>query len=154
MQQQPSLQQQLLDESSLAVQPSQIPKAGLGLYTLVDIKKDVYIVEYKGAITTWAAADHQDGDNPFIFYINEEHVIDGSKDATSKSKYANDARGLTRVEGLRNNATFIEDGVRVFIQATRNIKAGSEILVNYGPDYWKTVRKNIAIDAASKKTKP
>ncbi len=136
----------ILSETNLEIKSSQIPNAGLGLYTLVDIKNDTYIVEYTGAITTWKEADHQDGDNPYLFYINEDHVIDGSKNTTSKSKYANDARGLTRVQGLRNNSTFIEDGIRVFIQATRNIKAGSEIFVNYGPDYWKTVKKNIEID--------
>lgn len=136
----------IIDEKDLIIQSSLIPNAGLGLFTTIHIPKDAYIVEYLGEITTWELADHQNGDNLYLFYIDENHVIDGSKNMVCKARYANDARGLTRVEKLRNNSTFIEDDKRIYIQASRNIKAGSEILVNYGPDYWKTIRKNIEID--------
>ncbi len=134
-------------EKNLEVKASQIPDAGLGLYTTVDIKKGDKIIEYKGRVTTWKDADHMDGDNPFLFHVTDDHVIDGSKHKKAIARYANDAKGLTRIKGLRNNSEFVEEGVRVFIQATRDIKAGSEIFVDYGPDYWKTVRDNIRIQA-------
>lgn len=134
-------------EKNLEVKTSQIPAAGLGLFTKVAIKKGDMIIEYKGRITSWADADHMDGDNPFLFHVTDEHVIDGSKHKKAIAKYANDAKGLTRIKELKNNSEFVEEGVRVFIQATRDIKAGSEIFVDYGPDYWKTVRDNIKIQA-------
>lgn len=136
----------VIEDKYIEIKTSSIPNAGLGLFTTIDIHKDAYIVEYTGIISSWDDADHQNGDNLYLFYITEDHVIDGSKSKDCKARYANDARGLTRVEKLRNNSTFIEDDKRIFIQATRNIRAGSEILVNYGPDYWKTIRKNIEID--------
>lgn len=35
---------------------------------------------------------------------------------------------------------------RVFIKARANIPAGSEILVNYGKQYWDTARNNAALE--------
>lgn len=142
----------------LEVKTSQIPDAGMGLFTRVDIPKGTYIIEYKGKITSWNDADHMDGDNPFLFHVHDDHVIDGSK-KKSLAKYANDAKGLTRIKGLKNNSEFVEDGVRVYIQAARFIASGSEIFVDYGPDYWKTVKENIKIqtiidaEKAAKKAK-
>lgn len=142
-------------EKNLEVRTSLIPDAGMGLFTTVAIKKGDKIIEYKGRITTWKDADHMDGDNPFLFHVTDDHVIDGSKHKNAIAKYANDAKGLTRIKELKNNSEFVEEGLRVFIQATRNIIAGSEIYVDYGPDYWKTVRENIKIqerlDAQKKK---
>jgi len=133
-------------EAHLEVKPSGIPNAGMGLFTNADIKKGEKIIEYKGLITTWEGADHQDGDNEFVFYVNEDHVIDASKDDTSLGRYANDAKGLRRIKGFKNNSEFMEDGLRVFIVANKNIKAGEEIFTDYGPDYWKTVKENLIID--------
>ncbi len=144
----------LLDENQLEVKTSTIPNSGKGLFTKTDIPKDTRIVEYTGRISSWKDADHQDGNNPYIFYINKNHVIDGSSDPDSLGRYANDARGLTKIKGITNNAIFEKDKLRVYIKAAKKIKAGSEIFVGYGKDYWDTVRKNMAIDAAAtKKTK-
>jgi hypothetical protein len=41
-----------------------------------------------------------------------------------------------------NNSRYVVDGKRVFIEATKNIDAGSEILVSYGKEYWDVVRYN------------
>ncbi len=142
-------------KKSLEVKTSQIPNAGKGLYTKVAIAKGERIIEYTGKVTSWKDADHMDGDNPFIFYVTDDYVIDGSKMKNAIAKYANDARGLTKVRGLSNNSEFEEDGTKVYIVATKDIPAGSEIFVDYGPDYWKTVRSNMKIDAdnAAKKAK-
>ena len=60
-------------------------------------------------------------------------------------RYANDAKGIGRVEGLRNNAQYEiktrKGEKRVFIVATRTIKANDEVLVDYGKDYWKNLNK-------------
>ncbi len=59
----------------------------------------------------------------------------------------NDAKGLNKVKGLNNNAEFIREKFKVFIEAIRDIPAGAEILVSYGKEYWQVIRKNKKIDA-------
>jgi SET domain-containing protein len=125
----------------LQVKKSKLPKAGKGLFTTKPLKKGTRIAEYRGRITTWKKAKAEEGDNAYIFYVNRNHVID-AKPSRAKARYANDARGLQRIKGLTNNSEYIEDGVKVYIEAKKNIPAGSEILVGYGKEYWDTIRKN------------
>ena len=66
-------------EKYLVIKKSTLPGAGKGLFTKKLIPKGTRIVEYKGKITTWKEVDHLDGLNAYIFYINRNHVIDGSK---------------------------------------------------------------------------
>ena len=138
-------------EKQLVIRPSTIPQAGQGLFTTADIPKGARIVEYKGRISTWKEVRHDDGGNAYIYHVSNKHVIDASRMMSSWARYSNDARGLTRIKGLTNNAEYLEEGTRVFIVAKRLIPAGSEILVGYGDEYWKTIRHNIRIDLDRKK---
>lgn len=137
-------------ESKLIVKTSKIPGSGKGLFTKEYIPKGTTIIEYKGKISDWENANHDDGNNPYIFYVNRNHVIDASRRLTSLARYANDGLGLQRVKGLTNNSTYITKQKRVFIKATKDIPAGSEILVDYGKDYWKVIRKNRQEEAQEK----
>jgi len=133
-------------EKKITVRPSGLPGAGKGLFANVFIPKGTRIVEYKGKITTWAAVDGNDGDNGYIYYVKRNHVIDAARHRSAKARYANDARGLVRVKGIKNNAEYIEDGLRVYIKSTRDIAAGQEILVEYGREYWDAIRHNIRVE--------
>jgi SET domain-containing protein len=135
----------MLPSSYLVVQTSLLPGAGKGLFTLVNIPRGTQIIEYIGHITTWAAVK-EDYDNPYIYYFNSKHVIDALPHADALARYANDAAGMSRMPGISNNCFFKKEGKRVFIQARRNIPAGSEILVNYGKGYWDTAIENLRID--------
>ena len=79
--------------------------------------------------------------------MNRNHVIDARNYKKSKARYANDARGLQRIKGFLNNAVYIEKDGRVFIESTRDIAPGEEILVNYGKEYWDAIRYNQKISA-------
>ena len=57
-------------------------------------------------------------------------------------RYANDARGLVTTKGIGNNSRYVVDELKVFIEATKDIPAGSEIFVSYGREYWDVMRKN------------
>lgn len=129
-------------EKQLIVKRSTLKGAGKGLFTTRDIAKGKKIVEYKGKITKWKDVDDQDGLNGYIYYVNRNHVIDASDARDALARYANDARGLVRTEGLSNNCTYRIEGVRVFIYSTRNIPAGSELLVGYGKEYWDIIKEN------------
>ena len=126
----------------LYVKKSLLPQAGKGLFTDEDIKKDTEIIEYLGEIVPWAVCEARadKGEDGYAFWISKNHAIDAYKTLQHMARYANDAKGFGRVEGLRNNSLYVvkrkKGERRVFIVATRTIKAGSEIFVNYGTDYW------------------
>lgn len=146
-----------LFEKHLYVKKSTLPNAGKGLFTKVFIPKGERIVEYKGKITTWKEVKDDDGKNGYIFYVKRYHVIDAFPTKKPLARYANDARGLTRIKGVTNNCDYITDGLKAYIESKKNIEAGAEIFVDYGPDYWKVIRENIAVDkkvkTKSKKSK-
>ena len=85
-----------------------------------------------------------------MYYINRNHVIDAKPYKTALAKYANDANGLVKTKGLRNNSIYVQDNKRVYIKATKNIAAGEEILVPYGKEYWDIIRANNIISAQEK----
>jgi hypothetical protein len=133
------------------VKKSVLPGAGKGLFAGEDIRKGNRIVEYTGEITTWKDVVHDEGKNGYIYYVKRNYVIDAGKTKDALARYANDARGIGRLKGITNNAKYIEDGLQVFIQATKNIPAGGEILVEYGKEYWDAIRYNIKLEAEERK---
>jgi hypothetical protein len=53
-------------EKHLYTRKSQLPKAGKGLFTNIEIPKGTRIVEYKGSIHTWKEVKDQDGYNGYL----------------------------------------------------------------------------------------
>jgi SET domain-containing protein len=139
-----------LYEKHLYVKKSTLPNAGKGLFTKVFIPKGEKIVEYKGRITTWKEVKDDDGKNGYIFYVTRNHVIDAMRTERHLARYANDAKGLSRVNGIRNNCDYITKGIKAYIESNKNIPANSEIFVDYGPDYWKTIKDNLKVEKAEK----
>jgi SET domain-containing protein len=130
---------------SLIVKKSKLPNAGKGLYTKKPIKKGEKIIEYKGEIINWKeyekrVLENRDG---YLFYINNKRCIDAFPTPQHKARYANDAAGLSRVKGLRNNSVYEIVDNKCFIVAQKPIEAGDEIFVDYTKDYWKCVKYNI-----------
>jgi uncharacterized protein len=132
-------------EKQLFVKKSTIPNSGKGLFTKKPITKGTRIVEYKGIISTWKDVADEDGKNGYIFYVTRKHVINALPVKTALARYANDAKGLTRVKGLNNNCDYISDGLHAYIESKKDIPAGAEIFVDYGKDYWKVIRQNIKL---------
>ncbi len=126
----------------LTVKPSQIPGSGMGLYTDDSIAEGELIAEYTGEITSWEKVKN-DWKNTYIYFVNEDHVIDAKDNPEVYARYANDAEGLTNVKHLFNNCEFTNIEGRIYIKALKNISAGEEILIGYGQDYWETVRRNM-----------
>ena len=129
-------------EKHLLVKRSTISLAGKGLFTKVAIPKNTLIVEYKGKISSWKEANHDNGMNGYIYYISRQHVIDAKNYIKALARYANDSRGPRAVKGINNNSEYIREGKKVFIKSTKHIPAGSEILVGYGKEYWDVIKKN------------
>lgn len=132
-----------LSAKNLIVKKSLLPQAGKGLFTKIFINKGALIIQYKGKITSWKDADHDDGKNSYIYYVNKNHVIDASKNKKFLARYANDAAGFKKLKTIKNNSTYIiDENKRVYIRAIKNILPGSEILVGYGKEYWEVQKMN------------
>lgn len=130
----------------LKVKKSQLPNAGKGLFTTHAIKKGEVVCEYEGEHLTWKECEERNqalpGKGAYYFYINSKNCVDAQYTLWAIGRYANDAAGLSRVKGLRNNCKYdIKKGIP-YIVATRNIKAGEEIFVAYGKDYWDAMRQD------------
>lgn len=135
----------IVSPKNLFVKRSTIPGAGLGLFTKKAIPKGALIAEYKGKISTWKEVKHNNGSNPYILFLNNNHVIDALPYKKALARFANDAKGFNKIRGKTNNAIYVSAGNRVYIQATKNIPARAEILVNYGKEYWDTMKYNQSI---------
>ena len=133
----------------LFIKASSIPRSGKGLFTKKFIPKGTRIIEYKGKLTSWKEVDHRNWSNGYIFYIDRNRVVDASTYKKALGRFANDARGLGRIKGLRNNAEYKAEGNKVYIDATRDIPAGAEILVDYGTEYWEVIRHNLKVSKQS-----
>ncbi len=134
-------------EKRLIVKKSTLPGAGKGLFTMVFIPKGSRIVEYKGQIVTWKEIEKMADDrNGYVFFFNNKHCIDAWKTKKGVAHFANDARGIVRVEGVKNNSEYVTEKKRCYIEAAKDIAAGSEILVGYGAEYWQAIRYNIKLE--------
>lgn len=128
-------------EKFLWVKPSRLSGAGKGLFTRIDIPKGTRIVEYKGILKPWSEVKHLDGFNGYLLRINKNIAIDALTSEHLIGRYANDAQGFAKIRGVKNNSEYVTDGLSCYIEATRNIKAGEEIFVGYGKEYWALMYK-------------
>jgi uncharacterized protein len=137
---------------ALTVKTSQLPKAGKGLFTSTPIKKGDKVIEYKGEIIDWKEYEKrvERDEDGYLFFINKKRCIDAWNTPQHKARYANDAAGLSRVKGLKNNSEYEIEGDKCFIVATRDIAAGEEIFVSYTKEYWDCVRYNSSIGRGRK----
>lgn len=138
-------------EKKMVIKKSSLPGAGKGLFTTVFIPKGTRIVEYKGQIVSWKEVEKMADDrNGYVFFFNNQYCIDAWKTKKGIAHYANDAQGLVRIEGVKNNAEYVTEKRRCYIEAARDIPAGSEILVGYGGEYWQAIRYNIRLEQRTK----
>lgn len=130
---------------ALVIKRSRLPGAGKGLFTTKAIRKDNKIIQYRGEIIGYKEYRRRARreEDQYLFYLRRELCIDALHTLQYKARYANDAAGITRIKGLRNNSDYIIFGDSCFIVASRDIKAGEEIFVNYTRPYWECMRKRL-----------
>jgi len=130
----------------LIIKKSRIPGGGKGLFTTSPIRKGDAIVEYKGEKITWEECEKRNRAHsnkaPYLFFISKNNCIDAEFTMDALARYANDAEGFVKVKGLKNNSDYNIIGGKPYIVATRAIRAGSEILVSYGKDYWELMKED------------
>lgn len=128
----------------LYIETSQLPNAGNGLYSAIDIYKDERISIFKGKIlrapqASTIAANNQDQ----YFIIMPNGRIMDSMHTDCFAKYANDAAGLFNSVFKNNAKIALDDENNVCLIAVRKIKSGEEIFCAYGKKYWKKYGKGL-----------
>jgi len=130
----------------MEVKQSNIPGAGMGLFTNGPIKKGDFIMKYEG---TKVARGSDPTDGRYSYYVGNSVII-----GANYARFINDnvafrkftraetvdffhGRKLPRLESPHNIA-FVENAEdeTVDIVATADINAGDELLGDYGFGYW------------------
>ena len=142
-------------QNDFVVKKSNLPGAGKGLFAKKDIKKGERFLEYLGEVVTEAELNRRAEKDIFgyAFYISKKKCIDAYYTPNESARYANDAKGLTKVKGLNNNACYVVYRNSGWLKAERGIQAGDEIFVSYGAEYWRDIRYNIKLDTERKAEK-
>jgi SET domain-containing protein len=104
------------------------PVHGRGVFALADIEAGMLILEYKGQLVSWRAAQRayarssaEDG-HTFFFGLDDGRVIDGAQGGNS-------ARWLNH--SCAPNCEAERDGERVFIRTIHPVAKGTELFIDY-----------------------
>lgn len=114
--------------------------AGLGLYATRPFKKGERIIEYVGRTLT--NAEEYSSRSKYLFEVNSRKTIDGAV-RTNIARYINHSC-------KPNCEPEIERG-HIFIDAIKNIKAGEELVYDYGEEYFNEHIKPYGCRCAKKK---
>ena len=112
------------------VKKSNIDRDGRGLYATKDIKAGARIIEYVGKIITKKQTEESekfDNSKPiYLFDLNSRYDLDGDVSW-------NTARLINH--SCLNNCDYEGKGLKLWVNANRDIKMGEELTCNYGFGY-------------------
>ncbi len=103
---------------------------GLGLSALKLIPAGKRLIEYTGPIITAEEANRSRG--KYLFQLDEKRAINGIL-------HSNIARYINH--SCRPNAEAISSSSRIWIWSRKAIRAGEEITISYGTDYFNEIIK-------------
>jgi len=112
------------------VKKSNIDRNGRGLYATKDIKAGTRIIDYVGKIITKKQTEESekfDNSKPiYLFDLNSRYDLDGNVSW-------NTARLINH--SCLNNCDYEGKGLKLWVNANRDIKMGEELTCNYGFSY-------------------
>ncbi|MBX7154826.1 MAG: SET domain-containing protein [Bacteriodetes bacterium] len=115
------------------VRPSQITAAGLGLWAVRDIKRNTHLFNYEGERLLKREYNERYEDSHLGVYgieLNRRIVIDACRTDSGIARYICSYQG----SGQKPNIKYESDGKVIEMITTRFIKAGEEILGDYGEE--------------------
>lgn len=126
----------------LRVTRSSIVGAGMGLVAARNIARGSHIADYTG---DELVLTHDGVGGPYVLAMTQRSAIDAARTNTGYGRWANDPRGAD----TGPNSEFVLNPARRTgrLRATRNIAKGDEILVSYGPAYWRAFGPNAKLVA-------
>lgn len=122
-----------LTKEEYTIKKSTIPKSGNGAYTNVDLKKGYTLGYYKGRKLNVEQYNNLKNDN-YVWELSSSRgpfYIDGSI-----KRYSNWLRYVNHKTGNKANLEPYQYRGKMYYHTTKKIKAGSELFIDYGDDYW------------------
>ena len=132
-----------MSAAALMVAPSTLPQAGLGLFTLRPLKKNVIVCPYgvvkrAYADVDWWDRDPCDGRCDYALEITPTHFIDGF----NNGNIALGARANTILNPLTHRSHLAKVNViyqriakEYYLVTRKAVQAGEELFAYYGPSF-------------------
>lgn len=116
----------------LRIMKSEIPDAGMGVFTTKVIPKGATVCQYTGDEVVEKDPDYA---NPYALQIKKKpptFIVADETNEPGEGRWVNDGRGV-----LPNNAKLVynKKSEMASVKALRKIEVGEEILVDYGEEY-------------------
>lgn len=150
-----TVNEKYVEREMIEMKPSGIPGAGKGVFAKKDIPNNTDLGFYRGEHLTDKEFETKFSNAGLGTYVltldepsdnNKKFYVDGLKKGNWTSRI-NSPKGTTN----KANIVFYTDGRVV---SKRNIKAGEELFVGYGPKYWNNrYWKNNSNNNSTKKVK-
>ena len=128
-------------EDKFEIRHSSIPQAGMGIFAKEPISANQRIGHYQGELKTSEQFEKM-RDTTYTFEISKK-VANRYKlfyiDAKNKRKsnflrYINGAK--TSSQRRKINTTAYQYKEKIFYKTTKAVKAGEELIIDYGDSYW------------------
>ncbi len=128
----------MFDTKKYYLDRSTIKQAGYGVFSKRDLPAKTRIDEYLGEII-----DDEEGakrqDKTYFFRVmhkdGNSHIIDALPHEHSNiMKFVNGVK--TAQQRKRQNCEAYQRNNKIYYRTIRDVKAGEELLVDYGPTYW------------------
>lgn len=116
------------------------PEVGKGLFAAADIKKGAFIAEYTGKKIPTKVADELD--TRYLFELDKDWTIDG-EDESNLARWIN--------HSCDPNAEAETHDGHILISATKRIKKGQEITIDYGEEYYDEFIRPVGCRCGAKK---
>ena len=133
------------EEDYLYVAKSNIPNAGNGLFTAMDIYPNERISVFKGELLNENEASKRAGQKLDAYFMNTPNggVMDAMQ-VECFAKYANDDEANGNKVVRTNAIITMDENEEICLVALKKIKAGSEIFCAYGAKYWQNFRTKLS----------
>jgi hypothetical protein len=121
------------EEDYLYIKPSQIPNAGLGLYTAIKLFKGDIIAQFHGEVLNKQEFKKRSALQEDHYFMNlpNGHTLD-CRHTAGYAKMANDCMNSQ----FKQNAIITINNNQVVLVANRTINMHNEIFTSYGKKYW------------------
>ena len=131
-----------LENKTLIVKTSTIPNAGMGLFAKKDFNEGDIIGYFKGDIYTDEELYKCDVTPDKYYFVGLDNGLNiNCYRSNDLVKYCNDANGLTKGIYVNNGEIVVSRTHKsAYVKAITKIPAGSEIFIDYGEDYWDSVK--------------
>ena len=117
----------------LYIKPSQIPNAGLGLFTAIKLQKGDIIATFHGEVLKEQEAQRRQAENKHDYFMNLPNGLTlDCQNTQGFAKMANDGTNTT----FTCNAIITLYENQVVLVARKTILIHEEIFTSYGKQYW------------------